>query len=435
MLKFFNKNFSTINYIPFLKNNTNNAKTIEQNKLTQYLFIDYPKQKNNNISSVYKKIENNLVSNKNLLDTSFFIFRKDLLDHKIKEWKYHLPFIKTFYAMKAGSNQLIVNEMYKNGFHFDLCSVIQYEQVKSFILYNKCKISKELSLIYTHMHQLAHESTFVSDNKHINLLSVDSSIKNKEDDYFQKDKSYLIKIDVKDYNNSEENQGKFGCTMEELCDMLKNGKDNNINIQGLSFHIGANTLINSYETSLKNALTIIEKMIPVFKKYHDLKVVNIGGGFNEYTDLSVVSDILHNFKSKYSIQIYAEPGRYFAICYDLCVRILNKRIRNGVITYIVNDSIYQSFSGIKYDHWKLMNGDKQHLVMFNSLGRLVDDYKKLYKSIIVGNTCDWEDCIINDIMLPEMDVGDCLVFNKKGDYSYVSNSAFNDIITGRNFIS
>ena len=48
-----------------------------------------------------------------------------------------------------------------------------------------------------------------------------------------------------------------------------------------------------------------------------------------------------------------------------------------------------------------------------------------YESTLFGPSCDGLDCVVADINLPELHVGDWLVFDNMGAYTQVSASRFN----------
>lgn len=82
--------------------------------------------------------------------------------------------------------------------------------------------------------------------------------------------------------------------------------------------------------------------------------------------------------------------------------------------YYINDGVYGSFNCILYDH--------QHVV-----AEPLKEYtgRKLYSSSIWGPTCDGLDNVIEDIVLPEMDLGDWIVFENMGAYTLPVASPFN----------
>lgn len=121
------------------------------------------------------------------------------------------------------------------------------------------------------------------------------------------------------------------------------------------------------------------------------------------------------------IEIIAEPGRYY-VCsaYTLVCNIHSIRDvatndeRNTHRMYFINDGVYGSFNCILYDHQHVIAQPLHH-----------HPGVKYYSSSVWGPTCDALDQIIEEVMLPEMGIGDWLVFEDMGAYTLPVASPFN----------
>jgi hypothetical protein len=112
-----------------------------------------------------------------------------------------------------------------------------------------------------------------------------------------------------------------------------------------------------------------------------------------------------------TIKFIAEPGRYFVEkSHTLVLNVIGKKretyINNDtneleeIIIYYLNDGVYGSFNCIYFDH------KKPCVLPFNERNE-----KILYKSKIFGLTCDSIDLITEEIMLPELAIGDWRLVN------------------------
>lgn len=85
--------------------------------------------------------------------------------------------------------------------------------------------------------------------------------------------------------------------------------------------------------------------------------------------------------------------------------------------YYLNDGVYGSFNCTIFDHWKVtpvpfpINGDFEN--------------RQVRLSTIWGPTCDSMDCIIQNVVLPEMNIGEWIVFREMGAYTMAAGSTFN----------
>lgn len=86
--------------------------------------------------------------------------------------------------------------------------------------------------------------------------------------------------------------------------------------------------------------------------------------------------------------------------------------------YYVNDGVYGSFNCIMFDH---VNPLPSKLIKNGQFMDILGD-----KSCSIwGPTCDSIDCISKSCLLPELDVGDWMVFEGMGAYSNAAASCFN----------
>lgn len=82
--------------------------------------------------------------------------------------------------------------------------------------------------------------------------------------------------------------------------------------------------------------------------------------------------------------------------------------------YYINDGVYGSFNCLLYDH--------QEVYPQSLKGR---SGMKLTSSSIWGPTCDGLDQVSSDVLLPEMKVGDWIIFENMGAYTLPVASHFN----------
>jgi len=237
----------------------------------------------------------------------------------------------------------------------------------------------------------------------------------------------LIRVKVNDTDSLMPFSSKFGASFEETIDILKRAKNKNINISGFSFHVGSGCYnSNQYYEAIK----MIKDIINVTKDLnHNYKIIDIGGGFTGVDDelfkeqAFKINEALKFFQNNINhlnhIKFISEPGRYFMTKTQiLFTPIIAKRKTNGKIFYIIDESIYSSFSNITYDMYK------PNLELVNlKPSKSTIDYKE-YDSVIFGRTCDSADKIL-ETKLPELEIGDYFEFKNMGAYTTVSSTNFN----------
>src|SRR5262249_25362592 len=112
------------------------------------------------------------------------------------------------------------------------------------------------------------------------------------------------------------------------------------------------------------------------------------------------------------IEILAEPGRFLVASAATAVaQIIGKAVRGGKLCYYVNDGVYQTFSGVIFDHCQY------------PLKSFKDGPTQLCS--VFGPTCDALDTISMAEGLPAMGFGGFVIGQKLRAYSAASSTFFN----------
>uniref|UniRef100_UPI00358F847D ornithine decarboxylase-like n=1 Tax=Myxine glutinosa TaxID=7769 RepID=UPI00358F847D len=203
-----------------------------------------------------------------------------------------------------------------------------------------------------------------------------------------------------------------------------------------TFHVGSGcTDANTYTQAIADARCVFD-MAKEFG-YH-LSLLDIGGGFpgclNSKVTFEEIASVVDTglesyFPADLGLRIIAEPGRFFMTsAFTLAVNVIAKRAvgvdgepaeANGneepSFMYYLNDGVYRSFNCLLYDHAQVSP------VVYKE----VSDDEPVFASSLWGPTCDGLDCVLNQCPLPELNVGDWLIFPDMGAYTLVAASTFN----------
>lgn len=139
----------------------------------------------------------------------------------------------------------------------------------------------------------------------------------------------------------------------------------------------------------------------------------------------MVNNALDDFFRDVSVRVIAEPGRYYVTAaFTLACNIHSVRKITDVDDqgrrfethrmYYINDGVYGSFNCVLYDH---------QVVCPVPLKEYPESRR--ISSSVWGPTCDGLDRVIEDISLPDMKLGDWMVFEDMGAYTLPVASTFN----------
>lgn len=241
---------------------------------------------------------------------------------------------------------------------------------------------------------------------------------------------------------------KFGAAMSLVPILLKTAQNLDLNVIGISFHVGSGCYdASSFTDAVELARQAFDIGAALGFKF---SLLDIGGGFPgnaptglQFADVANVLGPCIDRLFPSDIRVIAEPGRYFvSSAFTLAVNIVARRsvpsektiaayesLSNGAVPsendsfmYYINDGMYGSFNCITFDHAVVEASPLYRAGVFcyqQSLGL------PEYPCSIWGPTCDSIDLIGRDLSLPEMKIGDWLVFSRMGAYTMSAASQFN----------
>jgi len=348
-----------------------------------------------------------------------------ILDHdKIREnyrtFKKHLPRVQCYYAVKANSTQQIIETLFKEGSSFDVASYNEFMQVYQYIRHFERKEKKYFiwdKIIFSNTIKDRHTLSKIRQYKP--LVTYDNSAEVKKLKDYCDTAGLVLRVKVPDTGSQVEMSTKFGVEPGEAAALIDQAFEMGLKVEGISFHVGSQcTNFDNYTQALAIASQIFND---ARKKGYGLNLLDIGGGFPVPYDTHVphfekLAGLLNSeFKRLFpdDIEILAEPGRFIvATAATLVSEIIGKARRDGKVFYHINDGVYQTFSGVVYDHW---------IPNFSAL-----KHGETEICAVVGPTCDSFDKISLSVELPgNLEVGDYLLTENIGAYSTASSTKFN----------
>ena len=320
--------------------------------------------------------------------------------------------IDIHYAIKANSNVELLKLINAHGGSVETVSIEELELVKSVGFENQ-------QILYTPngvaMEEL--EAAF----QHDVLVHLD----NLEQLRLIKDKQIGIRInpDLIDGENAKVSVGsedsKFGLPVCYLDEALAIIKRNNITLIGLHIHVGS---------GLKDQKTFDRSADILFRlanEFPTVEYIDFGGGFkvkyhieDKATDMNWWADSIksriNQFKreSGRSIRIKCEPGKYIVAESGnfICKVSLVKKVPHKEFVFLnsgFNQLPRPMYYGAYHEIINISNPDG-----------------KLKPYDVVGYCCE-TDTFATERMLPEVSMGDYLVFKNAGAYCYSMASHYN----------
>jgi ornithine decarboxylase len=240
---------------------------------------------------------------------------------------------------------------------------------------------------------------------------------------------------------------KFGASLSLIPHLLNTARGLDLDVIGISFHVGSGCFDAS---SFTDAVELARQAFDIGSALgFDFELLDIGGGFPgnrpdglQFTDIAAVLAPTIDRLFPKNVRVISEPGRYFvSSAYTLAVNVVARRVTPSanspgsdsdeessfmckllIYSDYINDGMYGSFNCITFDHATV----KPEPLMRSGQFCYRNGFRgPQFLCSIWGPTCDSIDLIGKDITMPEMKIGDWIVFHNMGAYTIAAASCFN----------
>ena len=339
------------------------------------------------------------------IDEPYYVIDLTKIKKSYDLWTQHLPEIDVYYAMKCNPDKTILQEMNKLGIKYDCASkqeitdALEYTTSDNIIYANPCKFPQHITY---------------SKNEGLSLTVVDCECEMYKMAELYPSCRLLLRIAVNDQNSQCAFSKKFGCKMNEVRQLLELSKQLELNIVGFSFHVGSGcTNPSLYYDALCDckSATVIATSLGI-----QIEIIDIGGGFNQTNFVESAEQIQKGMKLFRDKKFISEVGRFLVEeTHTLYLHIICKKKQGNRFIYYLNDGVYGSIGCKIFDHANpIIKPAKSISVLDNT-----------FESTIYGPTCDSFDIIEENILLPELNIGDKVYIKNFGAYTTASASHFN----------
>lgn len=366
---------------------------------------------------------------------SFYLYDEFLILDAIDRLKENLPEVEFLYSLKSNPNKKVLDTIFSKDVGADAASMSEvymaFERgvpIDKIIYSAPGKSKKDIELTID-------KSIIVADSFHeVMMISEVAREKNIN----------KVEIGVRinpDFTFDSENgvSGKFGIDEEEFFEIADriNGLFG-IRIVGIHVHVKSQELNHQIISGYYNNLLDLTERVQNRLGYK-LKFLNMGSGIgipyektDEEVDVEGLGENLHNmlkdFKDKMEdITIFIESGRYLVGKAGVYVtKIRDIKESRGKKYLILNNTLNGFYRPSINEMVKVFTDDinpKPYEPLFTSLGSsqisILVDGENEEKVTIMGNLCTAADIVAEDVLVPNVQIGDIVVFNNAGAYSYV----------------
>ena len=351
--------------------------------------------------------------------TPVVVIDHDIIRRNFSRFRRHLPKVQPYYAVKANPAPEIIESLYRAGASFDVASLPEFLLVYKNIRHLPAIERQQFvwdKIVYAN--PIKPRETLEALNQYKPLVTYDNLDELKKIRAFAPQAGLALRLRVPNTGSMVELSSKFGCDPGEAVDLILSAFKLGLVVEGLSFHVGSQcTNFENFVQAINMAAAVRNE---AKSRGHDLKILDIGGGFPVPYDRHVkpISALARKINAEIArlfppdIEILAEPGRYLvATAATSVARVIGKAVRDGKPSYYIDDSVYHTYSGIIFDHCQYG----------------VKAFKRgpTEISAVFGQTCDGLDTISRSENLPALEIGDLVYSENIGAYSNASATWFN----------
>jgi len=348
---------------------------------------------------------------------------------RVETWRRLLPRVEPFYAVKCNPQPVVVKalwDMWKmhgmGGFdcaspaEINLVTPLGVNPAEHIIFANPCKQVSAVNFA-----RGAGVLRLVFDNA-AELVKLAGCYPEAE---------LVLRVQTDDTLAQCPLSNKFGAAPADCDALLQQARKLGMKVVGVSFHVGSGcSQHGAFRSALQRARVAFDEAASAG---FDLKILDIGGGFPGWDEeghatfadhAADIREVLEELFPSPEVRVIAEPGRFFvASAQAMLTTVVSAADASCGSRYYLNDGLYGSFNCLLYDHAVVPAP-----VMLRE-GRALDgdsgDLGKAQKCTVFGPTCDGFDVISDTMELPQLRVGDHLLFPNMGAYTTAASTSFN----------
>ncbi|KAM6218203.1 antizyme inhibitor 2 isoform 2-T2 [Rhynchocyon petersi] len=339
-----------------------------------------------------------------------------------------LPRVRPFYAVKCNSSLGVLKALAELELGFSCANKAEMELVQqigipaSKIIYaNPCKQIAQIKYAAKHGVQL------LSFDNEMELTKVAKNHPSASQVCYCVLRLVLC-IATDDSSSLSHLSMKFGASLKSCRQLLENAKKSHMEVVGVSFHVGSGCSDpQAYAQSIADARLVFEMGAELGHRMH---ILDVGGGFPGVEGAKVrfeeIASVINSaldlyFPEDHEVDILAELGRYYVTsAFTLAINIIAKKEvlsdqpreeENGfapkTMVYHLEEGVYGIFSSVLFDN----------TCPTPILQKKPSTEQPLYSSSLWGPAVDGCDCVAEGLWLPQLHVGDWLVFENMGAYT------------------
>ncbi|KAM9340057.1 antizyme inhibitor 1b [Symphorus nematophorus] len=330
-------------------------------------------------------------------------------------WQSVVPQLQPYYPVKCNSSPVVIEVLASLGLGFVCANKAEVSLVlehgvppENIILSGACK-------------QLAHIKHAAKNN--IQHLVCENEAELSKIARLHPNAKLLLQLTTQAH--AAETSMAFGFSLKSCRHLLEAAKELGVQVVGVTFHIPSSCqdLQEAYTHALSDARCAFDMGVDLG---FNMNILDIGGGFtgSEFQLKQVESAVRPLLDAYFSplsgVQVLAQPGSFYvASAFSLAVNVIGKKVvtrhwdslaqgennEDTEFLYYMNEGVYGPFNRKLLGNSIAAPSVHKHVLCAE---------EAVYPSSLWGPTLDQLDHVVERCLLPELSVGDWLLFSNMG---------------------
>ncbi|KAM4567650.1 antizyme inhibitor 1-like isoform 1-T6 [Fundulus diaphanus] len=364
---------------------------------------------------------NNHIQEQTLAEkNAFFVADLGVIMRQHVRWRTHMPQTRPYYAVRCNSSPAVIEVLAALGSGFTCSNKSELELVQSHGIPSE-------DIIYSGVCKQVSHIKYAAKNG-IDLLVCDNEAELRKISRCHPNAKLLLQVSTEACNPGDEMGMPFGCSLKDCRHLLERAKELGVQVVGVRSHVSSPCEDDQvYVHAVSDARCIFDMGEEIG---FSMSILDIGGGFSgsetqlEMIKCAVMSVVDLYFPSSTGVSIVAEPGSFFvSTAFTLAVNIISKAAvardcqdqkenelsanEEPAFQYYMNEGVYGSFSS------KL----SESFIAAPSVHKNTCRDSPVFSSSLWGPSGDDLDQVVDHCLLPELNIGDWLLFAHAGAYT------------------
>ncbi|XP_068179281.1 antizyme inhibitor 1-like [Antennarius striatus] len=353
---------------------------------------------------------------------AFFVADLGVVMRQYVRWRTHMAQVRPYYAVRCNSSPAVIAVLAALGTGFICTNKSEFELVQTHGVPSE-------DIIFSAVCKQVSQIKYAAKNG-IGLLVCDNEAELRKISRWHPNAKLLLQVSTEASCPDDDTSMTFGCSLKDCRHLLECAKELGMQVIGVRCHISRSCEDGQvYIHAMSDARCVFDMGEEIG---FNMKVLDIGGDFSgseahlESFYSAVINMVDLYFPPSTGVSIMAELGSFFvSSAFTLAVNIISKEVvardrqdqdqdPDGTspddepeFQYYMNEGVYGSFSG------KL----SEMLIAAPSVHKNISLDAPVFSSSLWGPSGDDLDKVVEHGLLPELNIGDWLIFTQAGAYS------------------